>query len=329
MSTNSDRSKQATLARLLREAAVAEAAGRLSEATAVLQEVAELDPRDQRTLHRLGDIHRTRLNRPDRAASWYAREAHCLEHEGFAARAIAAWRLVVRCVPARLEAYERIGALYASLGRVADARLHYETSARELQAQGFAQEAAILRAQLAAMEPVEDAAPAPRGEAAPAPGAGPAAEAAAAASSVPDSDALGLAAEREQDARVYYHHGLHSLARRQLEDLLALLPGHVGARQLLVDVCRALGDQEAAAEHLRVLTDLLRRESGAAAVTAADEPCELPPFEEWGDPAEAPDPASPEDLDVAAGLMDAVRGELERFVGGLPRPASSRGEREK
>ena len=146
---------------------------------------------------------------------------------------------------------------------------------------------------------------------------------------MPDADALSLAAEREQYARVYFHHGLNALARRQLEDLLAILPAHVGARQLLVEVCRALDDQPAAAEHLRVLTELLRRESGPGATAraqpsgqasaVAEEPCELPPFEEWGaqDTDATADVETTNDSDVTADLMDAVRDELERFVEGL------------
>lgn len=313
MSANPDRSTPVKIARLLRDALAAEVAGRINEAVSLLQDVAQLDGRDLRTLHRLGDLHRNRLNNSARAASWYAREARCHEQEGAAVRAIAAWRLVVRCAPARLEAYERIGALYVDLGHVADARIHYETSARELLAAGLAAEAAILRAHLEAIEPVAEPVAAP-----PTTPAVPGEE--------PDADALSLAAEREQYARLYYHHGMHALARQQLEDLIASLPDHVPARELLVDVCRALGDAPAAAEHLRVLTDLLRRDGGNAPAADArrgptaeapghgapdDEPCELPPFEEWSSPELDVTAA---EIDVTADLMDAVRDDLERFV---------------
>jgi tetratricopeptide (TPR) repeat protein len=305
VSTNSGRSKHATITRLLRQASLAEAAGRLGEAATLLQEVVRLDPRDQRILHRMGDFQRTRLNRPDRAASWYAREAHELDLDGATTRAIAAWRLVIRCDPRVLEPYERIGSLYAALGRTADAKLHYETSAQEFQAQGRRAEAAILRAQLAALEPEQETPPGAPAESLAA-GEWPAAPV------IPDAEALALAAEREQDARLYFQHGLHPEARRYLEDVIAILPEHVGARQFLVEVCRTLHDDEAAAEHLRVLTELLQRQSGAAADTAADtatdtttdttppegiaradEPWELPPFEQWDLPKVRTDSESP------------------------------------
>lgn len=323
MSTNSERSKLAKVATLTRDATRAEAGGRLAEASALLQEVARLDPRDHRTLHRLGELHRTRLGRPRQAAAWYAREARCHEQDGSHTCAIAIWRLVARCDPSCLEAYERIGALYVELGRTADARQHYETSARELQAAGFATEAAILRAQLAAVLPVEGT-PAKPGNGRPggATSAGvPAAEAKLAEppkpearAEAPDADASGLAAERFQEARLFHHYGLQQQARELLEDLLTSLPDHAEARQLLVEVCRTLGDAEAAAQHLRVLTDLLRRQ-GQDAGPAPSDPWELPPIEEW-----VPEP----ERDLQAELMEAIRDDVERVVEGLNRKAGGK-----
>ena len=153
MSGNPGRSRLGQVARLSRESEAAAAAGRFAEAVALLKEAVRLDPRDRRALHRLGDLHRIRLNRFREAAACYAREARCEEAEGFHARAIALWRLALRCDPARLEGYERIGALYVELGRTADARQHYERSAAELREAGLVPEAAIVRAHLAALSP--------------------------------------------------------------------------------------------------------------------------------------------------------------------------------
>jgi tetratricopeptide (TPR) repeat protein len=305
MSGTPERSRLARLSQLQREAQAAESAGRVAQAVAALEEVVRLDPRDRRTLHRLGDLHRARLNRFAEAASFYAREARCQEEEGFEARAIAAWRLVARCDPGRLEAYERIGALYVALGRAADARQHYERSAAELREAGLVREAAILRAHLAALD-------AP-GEQAPAPAGGPEGTlarlapvdpAADSPEALPDADALHLAQDRLQNGRLFRHYGLHEQARQQLEELLASLPEHLEARQLLVEVCRALGDQEAAAQHLRVATMLLRRDGRAG---GAGEPAEdAPAVEEW---AFAEEPADP-----MAGLLDEIREDVERLV---------------
>jgi tetratricopeptide (TPR) repeat protein len=349
MSTNSERSKLAKVATLTRDARRAEAAGSLVEAAALYQEVARLDPHDHRTLHRLAELHRTRLNRPRQAASWYEREARCHEQEGSHTCAIAIWRLVARCDPSRLEAYERIGALYVELARPADARQHYESAARELQAAGLAAEAAILRAQLAAIEPVEETPARQRGgngrpaathtaevqggtntaeakatEALPS-AIGPSTPPVSVPTSLqdgdaPDADASSLAAERFQQARLFHQYGLLQQARGQLEGLLRSLPDHAEARQLLVEVCRALGDAPAAAQHLRTLTDLLRRQ-GQDAVPPSSDPWEMPPIEEW-----VPGEAVPEDSgrDLQSELLESVRDDLERVVEGLNRRANGK-----
>jgi len=298
-------SRLGQVARLSREAEAAAQAGRVNEAIALLKEAARLDPRDRRTLHRLGDIHRIRLNRFREAAGYYAKEARCEEIEGFEARAIAVWRLVLRCDPGRLEGYERIGALYVELGRLADARQHYERSAAELREAGLVQEAAIVRAHLAALSPAAASVVEP---AAAPPEAGPGPEEA------PDDNAADLATDRLQNGRLFHHYGLHQQAREQLELLVASLPEHLEARQLLVEVCRAVEDHEAAAQHLRVVTRLLvqggQAETPAAAKTAE---WDLPPVEEW---ALEDAPADP-----MADLLEEIREDVERVVVSLQRKA--------
>jgi tetratricopeptide (TPR) repeat protein len=303
VSTNPERSRLARVASLLREAAAAEAASRWAEAAARLQEAARLDPRDRRTLQRLGDLLRARLDRPREAAAWYARAARHEEAEGFLGRAVALWRLVLRCDPASLEAHERVGALYAALGRGADARQHYEQAARSLAATGRAVDAAILRAHRAALDPTPEAGvPAWSAPAEAAPPARPAAPPPAEAA--PDADALDLASDRLQSGRLFLHYGLHEQARQQLEELLASLPDHVEGRQLLVEACRALGDDAAAAAHLQALTRVMRERGVAPSAAWAP-----PPAEEWD--------TLPPPRDPLAELMGEIRADVERLVESL------------
>lgn len=307
MSGTPSQSRLGHVARLSREADAAALAGRVNEAVALLKEAARLDPRDRRTLHRLGDIHRRRLDRPKEAAGHYAKEALCEESEGFEARAIALWRLVLRCDPGRLEAYERVGALYVALGRPADARHHYERSAAELRAAGLVQEAAIVRAHLAALSPATAAVE----EAVASPDAG---VGAVAEEATPDDNAADLASDRLQNGRLFHHYGLHQQAREQLELLVASLPDHVEARQLLVEVCRATEDHDAAAQHLRVVTRLLVQRGQAETPTAAPAvEWELPPVEEWVLEDAPPDPM--------ADLLEEIREDVERVVVSLERKA--------
>ena len=303
MSTNPERSKPARIGTLLRQAKEAEERGRVAEAASFLQEVVQLDPRDRRTLHRLGDLFRIGLNRFREAAAWYAREARLQEEEGFHGRAIGLWRLVARCDPARVEAHERIGALYAETGRLADARLHYERSERLLREAGLGREAAILRAQGEALEEAAVLPPGPTS--APPPAAGP-----GSFDPAEDDEARDLAADRLSNGRVYHHFGLHAEARRQLEELLAVQPEHVEARQLLAEVCRAPGDSEAAARHLDVLLRVMRGR-GLAAPLTVDEPVDLPAIEEWD--------LECADRDPFAEIFDEIRGEVERLVESIQR----------
>ena len=113
MNSSPGRSRLAQVARLVREADTAEALGRTKEAASLLEQVIRLDPGDRRALHRLGDLYRIRLGLPREAARHYAAEARCEEREDLPARALALWRLVVRCDPTQIAAHERIGALYS------------------------------------------------------------------------------------------------------------------------------------------------------------------------------------------------------------------------
>jgi hypothetical protein len=81
-----------------------------------------------------------------------------------------------------------------------------------------------------------------------------------------------------------------------------------------VEVCRAVEDHEAAAQHLRVVTRLLVQRGQAetpAAAKAAE--WDLPPVEEW---ALEDAPADP-----MADLLEEIREDVERVVGSLQRKA--------
>ena len=341
MSSHPGRTRLAEVARLVRQAEAAEAAGRAQEAASLLEEVVRLDPGDKRALHRLGDLYGIRLKRLPEAARCYAAEAKAEERDDFKARALALWRLVVRCDPGRLEAHERIGALLLAAGRLADARSHYDSTAQRMHAAGRPQEAAVLRAHLASI--ADFGAPLPekpkgggtdvgRGGALQGHGARerPAAP-------VADESAVDLAADRLQNGRLFHHYGLHSQARVQLEGLLASFPEHVEGRRLLVEVCRALDDADAAAEHMRVVTRLLCERGVAPVPDSPAGPGEELAIEEWVGMEDAA-PADPmaelaeairedvvrtgeEPADPMTELMGEIREDVERVVDALDRKA--------
>jgi len=307
VSSQPRRTRLAEVARLVREAEAAESQGRPLDAARLLEEVARLDPGDKRALHRLGDLYGIRLKRPGEAARWYAAEARAEERDEFQARALALWRLVVRCDADQLEAHERIGALCVALGRVADARAHYDATAALMERAGRRREAAILRAHLAAL--ADFGAPRPDREERP---AEPSPTATA------DENAASLAADRLQNGRLFHHYGLQQQARVELEGLLASLPDHVEARRLLVEVCRALEDADAAADHMRVLTRLMRAQGVAPVTAAPGASADELPIEEWvGMEEEAP-------ADPTAELLEAIREDVERVVEGLDRKGGGR-----
>jgi tetratricopeptide (TPR) repeat protein len=309
VSSNPGRSKLAEIARLASHADAAERAGRHEDAVAFLEALIRLDPNDRRTLHRLGDLHRIRLGRQRDAAGYYAHAARCEEREGFEARALALWRLVVRCDPQQIEAHSRIGRLLVSLGRLADARAHYQKAAEHLEGGGRPADAAILRQRLADLADHVLVRPEPSAPAAP--------PAASAEDSV-DDNAADLAADRFQNGRLFHNYRLHQQARTQLEHLLASLPSHIEGRRLLVEVCRALEDEAAASEHMRILTRQMRQQGVAPSPPGpAGAPEELP-IEEWiGMEEESP-------ADPIADLLDEIRDDVERVVDGLDRKAGRR-----
>jgi len=366
VSLNPNRSKQATIASLVRRARYAEAAGRILETIDLLREVAELDPGDRRTMHHLGDIFRLRLNRMSDAATWYARAARALERDDLPIRAIAVWRIVLQCNPLDVEAHERVGALYVETGRLGDARVHWARSERILQQAGLGRDAAILRAQREAIEPALPEAPAPvapdeppsdpLAETTRMPALGWLVRPAPAADVTPgplaNAAVADLVAERVDTGRSFLHYGVHSDARRVLEEALALAPDHVEARELLAQVCRELDDASAATYHLDMLAQVMRKHGQAAAAAAAgawpvagaapaldpaamtivmpavaplpaeEEPLLLPPFEEWGFATDEVDEPPPGDEEAAASananpfadLMDDVRKDVTRLI---------------
>ena len=125
----------------------------------------------------------------------------------------------------------------------------------------------------------------------------------------PDDTAVDLAADHFQNGRLFHHYGLHRQARDQLELLVASLPEHLEGRQLLVEVCRAMGDHDAAAQHLRVVTRVLRKkgqDETPSAGASAGAAWELPPVEEWVLEEAPPDPV--------ADLLEELRDDVERAV---------------
>ena len=74
------------------------------------------------------------------------------------------------------------------------------------------------------------------------------------------------------------------------------------ARQLLAEVCRAVGDSDAAARHLDLLVQVMRRRGQAEAPVV--DPLGLPPIEEWAFDADDP----------LAELGEEIRGDVERVV---------------
>jgi hypothetical protein len=92
-------------------------------------------------------------------------------------------------------------------------------------------------------------------------------------------------------------------------------PDHVEGRRLLVEVCRTLEDQDAAAEHMRVLTRQMRQQGVAPHVPAVAEPAEGLPIEEWVGMEEVLPP------DPMAELLEEIREDVERVVEGLNRKA--------
>jgi pilus assembly protein FimV len=95
------------------------------KAIAEYEKLVQEDPRDVRTLLKIGDLH-TRRARPKDAVEVYNRVADLYAKQGFFLKAVAVYKQILKLVPGDLPTTERLGRMYEELALTNDALNTYE-----------------------------------------------------------------------------------------------------------------------------------------------------------------------------------------------------------
>ena len=109
-------------------------------------------PGDVKLMLKLAELY-AQQRQPARVRELYERAGDLYSSDGFALKAIAAYRHALSIAPAAVELHSKIGATYRELGLVSDARREYEQLAKHLAAQGDATRLAEISALLSSLPP--------------------------------------------------------------------------------------------------------------------------------------------------------------------------------
>jgi len=121
------------------------------KAIAEYEKLVQEDPRDVRTLLKIGDLH-TRRARPRDAVDVYNRVAELYAKQGFFLKAVAVYKQILKLVPGDLPTTERLGRMYEELALTNDALGTYEIVADALINQGELQRAIDVMERMVGMD---------------------------------------------------------------------------------------------------------------------------------------------------------------------------------
>src|SRR5262249_52456520 len=109
--------------------------GQYDKAVVEYQKLVHEDPRDVRTLLKIGDLH-TRRNRPKDAIEVYQKVADLYAKQGFFLKARAVYKQILKLDPAHLDSTVKLAKMYEELALTSDALATYELVADAYVAQG-------------------------------------------------------------------------------------------------------------------------------------------------------------------------------------------------
>ena len=108
--------------------------GQYDKAVLEYQKLVQEDPRDVRTLLKIGDLH-TRRSKPKEAIDVYERVADLYAKQGFFLKAVAVYKQILKLDPAHLESMQKLAKMYEELSLTSDALSTYELVADAYSAQ--------------------------------------------------------------------------------------------------------------------------------------------------------------------------------------------------
>src|SRR5687767_2843292 len=109
--------------------------GQYDKAIAEYQKLVTEDPRDVRTLLKIGDLH-TRRNKPKDAIDVYQKVAELYAKQGFFLKAVAVYKQILKLDPTHIDSSQKLAKMYEELALTSDALSTYEQVADAYVAQG-------------------------------------------------------------------------------------------------------------------------------------------------------------------------------------------------
>lgn len=126
--------------------------GRLDKAIAEYQNILKADPNDLNVLNMLGDVYARTGNRAE-AISHYMRLGDAYRKDGFAAKATAVYKKVIKLEPGNLQAQALCADLYAEQGLVGEAKQQLLLIAEQYSRAGDTKEALAVYQKVVALDP--------------------------------------------------------------------------------------------------------------------------------------------------------------------------------
>jgi pilus assembly protein FimV len=102
--------------------------GQYDKAIKELQRLVEVDPKDARTLQKIGELYQKK-NDDGNAASYFLQVAECYSAEGFFLKAVAVYKQVLKLDASLIDVNFKLAELYQQLGLMSDAMQQYQTVA--------------------------------------------------------------------------------------------------------------------------------------------------------------------------------------------------------
>ncbi|HEX5659692.1 MAG TPA: tetratricopeptide repeat protein [Polyangiales bacterium] len=109
--------------------------GQYDKAVVEYQKLVQEDPRDVRTLLKIGDLH-TRRSKPKDAIDVYQKVADLYAKQGFFLKAVAVYKQILKLEPSHLESTQKLAKMYEELALTSEALSTYELVADAYLGQG-------------------------------------------------------------------------------------------------------------------------------------------------------------------------------------------------
>jgi pilus assembly protein FimV len=128
------------------------AKGSYDKAIAQYQLLVDDDPRDVRTLLKIGDLH-TKTGARDRAVESYGRVATQYANQGFFLKAVAVYKQILKLDPSSIDSQLKLASMYEQLDLVSDALTTYEQVAAHYARAGDLNQAIATLGRMAELDP--------------------------------------------------------------------------------------------------------------------------------------------------------------------------------